>query len=485
MTKYHFNSATGKTGPCHATISCPFGIPLSDHFSSEDEARGAFEASMSKSLFKSVKNPRSRYIDPDLNDYLDTELLQKMIKEEFVTQSFHPDDPDLSVLCYSRTAQQTGTWNDVTKKARGLIVQSSSSDFRDGVVIQRPWEKFFTLSQIESGWALGDEENETSASNVMSLIDFNAPAEVTDKMDGNMGVLYLAPNGRPALSTKGSFRSEQALDYTKLLQKNEKMYHAAQDLLTSHPDTTFVFETVGIKEHEIVLSYDREDIAMIGAIRKDNGLYLSTSDFDDKWASKGLSVAEKMPAKTLGEAFALPNREGREGVVVRIMSDDPEKQMQIKIKQEDYLVMHKLRTNFSKKMVREVLRETKANMSDFVKVAETRDVLHFPEINDIVTKSFVGVADSARLEKERADMFSEAVLNRADKIVSAKNAIDSLPESAFEGQGAKGRYVATIKDVEDKEVKGYLLRFFDHKSRGNDLNNLDLSADMKRAAQDV
>lgn len=55
MTKYHVNDA-GEPGRCTAKIGCPFKLPLDQHYSTPEEARAAYEASMDSETFNLSKN---------------------------------------------------------------------------------------------------------------------------------------------------------------------------------------------------------------------------------------------------------------------------------------------------------------------------------------------------------------------------------------------------------------------------------------------
>jgi hypothetical protein len=48
--KFHINPQTGEVGPCRATTNCPFGDLESEHYDSKEEARGAYEKTMSNQL---------------------------------------------------------------------------------------------------------------------------------------------------------------------------------------------------------------------------------------------------------------------------------------------------------------------------------------------------------------------------------------------------------------------------------------------------
>lgn len=311
--------------------------------------------------FRKKAPQKKETIDTSLSEIMNLDLLRQMRDEKMVNVSGHPDDPSLKILNYSSMAQVKGRWNDVTKQSRGLIIRSDNDDFSDAVIVERPWRKFFTLQQMtgtdgNTAWAMGDEENDSGNSMRDSIesLDFDAPAEVTDKRDGSMGILYEAPDGELALSTRGSFASDQAHHYTTMLRENRELLDAAHKLKANNPNTTFIFELTG-PDNQIVVSYSKDEIAIIGAVDKDTGLYRSTSEFQNDWG--GLPKAETMPAQNLHEALSLPDRKNREGVVVRITSDDPDKQMMVKIKQEDYLKLHHVMTSMTPKKVFEITRD--------------------------------------------------------------------------------------------------------------------------------
>jgi len=493
MAKYHISDKTGKPEICSAKVrGCLYGLSEENHFKSVEEAQSAYEDKMKSQTFQKISknvNFKKSDLEPVLSNSLDLDLLNRMISDRYILRSLHSDDDTLQILCYGRTTQYEAKWNDATKLARGLIVRTSREDFGDAVIVQRPWKKFYTLSQVESGWALGDEEEGASsaASNELDLLDFSAPAEVTDKVDGSMGVLYVAPDGKPALSTKGSFHSEQAEYYTNLLRRNDDFSEASAKLLNTHPDTTFTFELISGGEYQIVLNYEKDDISMIGAIKKSNGLYYSVSDYSDIWSKdKGLTSAESMPAKNLEEAFALPDRENREGVVVRLINDDPEKQMQIKIKQEDYLKLHKTRTAFSKKDMRALMRETKATYGDLLKISETKDISIIPEIADEIAENPNAGAQAEIFRQRRKDTYENVLLKRSAKVSESSKFIEELSDEWFEKdiKDAKRDFAKSIAKDKSKD-KALLFKMFEARFHGQNISEMDASDLMRSASQEI
>lgn len=496
MKQYHVNK-DGVVGVCRATNNCPFGSQ-EDHHPSETAAREAYENSMK---FHEVRThnagrARPRRVEPKLSTVMDTELLESMVKQNYVMTSPHPEDPNLVVMSYSKQAQAAGKWNDATKQARGLIVRKNGDSFADATLVERPWRKFFTLSQIQGedgkpGWALGDEDDGPQVRggfNETDNLDFEAPAEVTDKMDGSLGVLYRAPDGKLSVSTKGSFASDQAIAYTKMLRENPKYYDAAEKLKSANPGTTFLFELVG-KDNQIVLNYEKDDIVFLGAVDSESGVYRSTKDFPEWSEDEGLTRAETMEAGNLREALALPDRENREGVVVRLKSDDPEKQMQLKIKQEDYLKLHRLLNAVSKTKTRELLRDSVSSTSvdNLMEVAKTKDITHIPRGKE--TLEFYRTGESPlhkKLYDEQRAHFENAILPKVEAMKSAHDYVEGLPEERFQGdhRDLKKAFAVEVKDKPPFE-RAQAFEFFNARLQKQEHGHRLVKGMFKAMSQDV
>ena len=210
-----------------------------------------------------------------LSEILDLSALRAEIVQGFVVVRAHPEDATLRILTYAKVTQILGRWYEVTKTCRGLIVRSAISVLSDAVVQARPWRKFFTLHQITGGWALSDEESETSLEAVE--LDFDALAEVTDKVDGSMGILYRAPDGRAAFATKGSFDSIQARYFTAWMRREPRFSEACEMLLGDFPESTHIFELVG-PGNQVVLHYENDDIVYLGSVNLRTGAYASSHE---------------------------------------------------------------------------------------------------------------------------------------------------------------------------------------------------------------
>lgn len=251
-----------------------------------------------------------------LYDLLDITELQEMIEQQFVRVQKHPDY-DLFIYNYTDKAMIFNVWNDVTKTCRGLIVNN------EGDIVARPFPKFFNYGQAESKTY---EENEEVI--------------VTDKVDGSLGILYKTPHGGWAIATRGSFSSDQAIHATKVL--NEKYAHKLKEFTTLE---TWLFEIV-YPENRIVVDYDgMDDLVLLGGMNIEHGLILPVSTFNDiDWDGPR---AEEFSYDSLAEALAAEPRTGKEGLVVHFLQSDT----LVKLKQEEYLVLHKIVTGLNEHVV--------------------------------------------------------------------------------------------------------------------------------------
>ena len=173
--------------------------------------------------------------------------------------------------------------------------------------------------------------------------DYDAEVEVTDKMDGSLGIGYVWDN-KCYIATKGSFDSPQAIEANRLLH-------------TYYPDwlppkgVTPLWEII-YPENRIVLDYgELRYLSLIAGVDIHSGL-------DDEyciWGSAGWPGASVNLSSytSLGQAATSLPRENAEGWVVRYKDDNT----RIKIKQDDYLAKHKLVFNLSEKTVWESLKD--------------------------------------------------------------------------------------------------------------------------------
>ena len=250
-----------------------------------------------------------------------------------VRKQVHPEFPELAIYNYTEDVQYRSRWNKITLACRGLILNQDT-----GEVIARPWEKFFNLGQMDN------------------RIDSDAPVEVTDKMDGSLGILYVRPDNNFAIATRGSFASEQAMHATQLLHERyahlQEIWINTRNFGVKHAigprATTYLFEII-YPENRIVVNYgDMDDLTLLGAVDNLNGFYYGPLEAAGMLGWTG-PVTEVWKYDRFVDAISAPDRPGKEGYCIRSGSKI------VKLKQADYVELHRIVTNLSPKTIWEMM----------------------------------------------------------------------------------------------------------------------------------
>ena len=236
------------------------------------------------------------------------------------------EDETLWIYNYTEAAQYKRFWNDVTLNCRGLILNSRME------IVARPWKKFFNFGERPL------------------LFDTDTPVEVTDKKDGSLGILYRHPmTGDWMIATRGSFQSEQAIHATKVFQ--DRYSH----IVLPDEGITALFEII-YPDNRIVLQYDFDDLVLLGSVHNKYGWYYGPNETAGmiNWTGP---VTEVFEYRTTNDCFKV-HRPNAEGLVIRAGSE------MVKLKQEDYVTLHKLVTGLNERAVWERLKS-----------GETRDTI--------------------------------------------------------------------------------------------------------------
>lgn len=242
-----------------------------------------------------------------LSDVLSIPALEKELEAGYVKRVVHPAFP-YAILNYTDKCQYEGRWNDVTRVCRGLIY-----DYNTNEVIARGPEKFFNHGQPGAA--------------AIALDDW---VHVADKADGSLGIAYQTPEGDWAIATRGSFTSDQALHATANLTPKD---------IGPVEGYTEVFEIV-YPENRVVVDYgDRDELVYLGLVHKETGRFFPTP------------VQGYFGVKSYADALAMPPRKNAEGLVLTRISDGA----MVKVKQEDYLRLHKAIFGLSARKLWEIL----------------------------------------------------------------------------------------------------------------------------------
>jgi RNA ligase len=227
-----------------------------------------------------------------------------------ITDRRHPDFPELHIYNYTDQVAFNRDWNDITRTCRGLIVNVETDE-----VLARPFPKFFNWDEPEAPRILDDQ--------VVWYYD-NIVYRVG-------GTLYMA--------TRGSFASEQAKLGTALLRKFNGKH---LDWLHSYIDMGYtpLFEICG-PDNRIVLRYDDNFLASLGFIKVEDGTFIPPLT----------TLYPLEQGRTMRALLSDVSRTNSEGWVVWLSHDKP-----VKIKQADYIELHRMMSNLSRKEVWRQLR---------------------------------------------------------------------------------------------------------------------------------
>lgn len=230
----------------------------------------------------------------------------------FISIEKHPY-VDLYILNYTKKASQQAIWNEVTLNSRGLIID------KIGNIVSYPFRKFFEIDQLPA-----------------ELIPSDNPTEIVEKLDGTLGIMYWF-NGRPYISTRGSFTSFQALKATEIL--HTKYSHIFHLLNQNH---TYLFEIIS-PDNRIVVDYgDKEDIFLIGVIDNE-----TREDIDINNYKEIFNLPLKFDVKSefsIDDLYSIATENSIEGFVIKY-----ENNFRIKLKNKDYVSKFKFYTYSIKK----------------------------------------------------------------------------------------------------------------------------------------
>jgi RNA ligase len=306
-----------------------------------------------------------------LDEVLNPSELSEMINQGYVQVRHHPDYPYV-IFCYTKQAMFERKWNHTTMTCRGLIVNEDTSE-----VLARPFKKFFNVGEPDA-----------------PTVQHGDWVTVYDKLDGSLGIAYETPDG-PAIATKGSFVSDQATKGTELLRAKYPLYF--------HDDiNTDMFEII-YPENRIVLDYgELEELRYLGSVNIEDG--------EDYWNGILMNYYQVPVNHFLfsGEWCHIQGdfnmgRPNREGYVIH----NEEKGYRLKMKQQDYLELHKVMTGLNERQLWDWLSQGRLINGILADLPEELHGWAKPVLEDLVDQYLRIKGDVVRafvyLKKESAD----------------------------------------------------------------------------------
>ncbi len=451
MPKYHINSKS-EPGLCKAKPgNCPFGDE-SEHFESLSDVKRALEQKLSSEHTEEKISKSERAQTTLLSDLVSADAFRSAIAEGLISERAHPDDPNLRIYSYTPKTQYSGMWTPETLLARGLILEVPQGDLDNAKIVSRGLPKFFTVEQMDNDWSrvkLVDDDEGVIVSEAPE-ISWDAPASVSEKMNGALGLAYLAPNGSVGISTKGSFGSLEAEVGTKLME-NLSSEQQKEFVRMAMNGKTPLFEIITPKRPHPVSYGDREELVLLGSVNNATGEW-SPVEKDSEIARKfGFSSAEQLSYKNLKEAVEAPYRTNTEGFVVTVAGKNG--QEIYKVKPPEY---HRLRSffysstpkelashfsTFSGKQLSEIRKEDQIEFDSALTAGLAPDSVLVAERKKLAFDGII--APTNELAKKAQSRVSEIVANQPDGFTEK----DILIQISKEPQETRSLIFKAYKDL--------------------------------------
>ena len=288
----------------------------------------------------------------------------------------------LRILNYTDKCQWEKKWDTITINSRGTIIDES------GKILYRWFKKFFNYG----------ESNAPELKNIKTI---------TEKFDGSLGILYFQ-DGKPAIATRGSFDSPQAIKATSILLNKYPQY-----VEKCSKNLSRLFEII-YKDNKIVVDYWSEERLVFLSVIDTEGrdINTDTSFIDDRVEPKILTLEEAI----------LHKKENFEWYVILDSIGN-----RVKIKNINYILRHKAKAWLSEKVIKESTLYS-LGIKKFIISHELIQALP-DEMYDETQQKIKEYTDYILSEEERYNqIFSTLVGERKEK-AKAINAFDVKDKS--------------------------------------------------------
>lgn len=303
------------------------------------------------------------YGDPDY--YKDKRVWEKygMVKASYAN--------DLVLFNYTAecNSKPPDTWNYFETISRGLILHRHT-----GNIIAHPFHKFWNY--VEG-----------------TIID-SPIKELTEKMDGSLGIIYYH-NGGWHVATRGSFDSEQAVWAEKYLHKN-------YDVSLLNLAYTYLVEII-YPENRIVVDYgSRTDLVLIGMrANLSSGVDLPYSEYSIYGNTAKFNLPRTVVVNSLEDIkHVIENLDqNAEGFVARLDNGT-----RLKFKTEDYMRIHKFISYFSFKHVLEAVQNN--NIKEIISLCPTMYLQMLYAYVTEINNSYAKLSSELEIMYKRCDSYA-------------------------------------------------------------------------------
>jgi RNA ligase len=287
--------------------------------------------------------------------YQSKELLARvgsLVLEGRLRKAVHPYHP-LAIYNYTAVVQFRNEWDDLLMWCRGLVLDTNT-----GEVVACPMRKFFNYSEKKHDEATMKLEH----------------CDVTEKLDGSLGIFFKYRD-EWVFSSRGSFVSSQA-ERGMMMAKERKLEEKCKS------EYTYLFEII-YPENRIVVNYgeSRSDLVLIAMVHTQTAHDIEQPSIVATAHDLGLTIARpRYNSDSIGALLA-ENIKNEEGFIVRSRISGE----RVKLKFDEYLRLHAVRTRFSLKYVRQW----------FLEIPTDEDYDHLPASRlEYIPDEFFVLADS-------------------------------------------------------------------------------------------
>ena len=218
-------------------------------------------------------------------------------------------------------------YNGFYRECRSVVI-----DVVNDCLVLSPFKKFFNINELE----------ETSLDNIQNKIAKAKTVEFSDKLDGSMqsatwynGEIVMA--GSQAINPANSWRLQDGYKMIRELPGYELM-------LKDHPNTTFIFEYISLKDaHVVKYTKEQEGLYLIGIRSSTTGMefsYKAVIKTAEMYNIPTTKVFDKTLEQSMNELDDKSSDEA-EGFVINIDG------YRVKLKYNDYVHIHRALTKLS------------------------------------------------------------------------------------------------------------------------------------------
>ena len=320
-----------------------------------------------------------------LDNYIELSILAQRIKEGYITYNYHPGDKNLVIYNYTRKCQIDWVWDETICKCRGLICYKE-------FVISRPFDKFFEFEFYT--------ESEIATR-------LNEEIEITEKLDGSLGISYYVNEDLYGIATTASFVSEQALHATALLKNKYKLSFLPTFKEYCKAGETFLFEII-YPENRIVVDYGKEDDIILLSIKRNvDGTELRNQQIKSLFGNTLKVVNAHDPIKDL-RYLKDQNKYNEEGYVFRFIKDN----FRIKIKFERYISIHRTTSNLFLHRIWDILYQKK-DINEYLNTLDDDIVIYVSREIDLMIKNYrITEILCMLIYKEYLDTYGKCNINK-------------------------------------------------------------------------